>query len=90
MNGESKNARVLVIGEDPAATEAYAAELGAGGYEVRVARSFLEALVTGAPDPDLIVLCGLAVIAHPGHGAVPVMRVNDGVGPAAVVRQVHR
>ncbi|HYM51839.1 MAG TPA: hypothetical protein VET65_14875, partial [Candidatus Limnocylindrales bacterium] len=45
---------------------------------------------TGAPDPDLIVLCGLAVIAHPGHGAVPVMRVNDGVGPAAVVRQVHR
>jgi hypothetical protein len=40
-------------------------------------------------DPDVIVLCNLAVLAHPGQ-ATQVLRVTDGLTPAALVREVHR
>lgn len=90
MNADSAAACVLVIGDDPAVTAAVGAELRAGGYDVRLATALLETIASASPDPDLIVLCGLAVIAHPGQSAVPILRVPDGLEPAAVVEQVHR
>jgi DNA-binding NtrC family response regulator len=82
-------ARVLLIGDDATVTAAYGTELQLGGYEIRTATSQVEALAAHAADPDLIVLCGLAVMAHPGQGRVPVLRIWEGAAPAAVVRQVH-
>lgn len=90
MTSRSGVACVLVIGDDPTVTAAVGAELRAGGYDVRIATTLLETITLGLPDPDLIVLCSLAVIAHPGQSAVPVLRIHDGIDGAAVVEKVHR
>jgi hypothetical protein len=89
MHSETGTARVLLIADDPQLREDYARELTAGAYIVRQASCFTETLRSPMPEPDVIVLCNLAVMAHPGQSA-QVIRAGEGVSPAALVREVHR
>ncbi len=89
MNEETGPARVLLITDDARIGSAYALALEAHGYVVRQASSFVETLDSPMADPDVGVLCNLAVLAHPGQ-ARQVLRVTDGLTPAALVREVHR
>jgi hypothetical protein len=89
MIKETGTAHVLLIADDPQLGSAYALALEAHGYIVRQARSFVDTLASPMPDPDLVVLCNLAVLAHPGQAA-QILRVTDGVTPGALVREVHR
>ena len=82
-------ARVLLIADDPLLREQYARELEAHAYVVRQASSFIDTLLDPMADPDVIVLCNLAVLAHPGHAA-QVIRISEGFTPADVVLEVHR
>jgi ActR/RegA family two-component response regulator len=89
MHPEAGTARILLIADDRLVSERYARELEAHGYVVRQASSFVDTLVSPMPDPDAIVLCNLAVMAHPGQSA-HVIRISEGTAPAALVYEVHR
>lgn len=89
MNAENGTASVLLIADDAVVSEQYAAELKANGYVVRQAASYVDTLETPMPGLDVIVLCNLAVMAHPGQ-ATHVIRAGEGTAPAALVREVHR
>ncbi len=82
-------ARVLLIADDRDSGERYHNALAAGGYEVTQAESFVEVLGTPMPDPDVIVLCDLAMFAYPAQKA-QVFRVPAEMIPAALVVEVHR
>ena len=62
MNPLNGIARVLLIADDRESGERYRNALAGGGYEVFQAESFLGALGTPGLDPDVIVLCDLAVL----------------------------
>jgi|ERR1700737_832944 CheY-like chemotaxis protein len=81
-------ASVLLIADDPIAGGAYAHELEAGGYDVRQATSFVDALAT-MPEVDIIVLCDLAVFAYPAQAA-QVIRVPTTMTAQALVIEIHR
>jgi CheY-like chemotaxis protein len=89
LHNESEVARVLLIADDPLVRQQYAEELESSGYAVRQATSYADTLPRPMADPDVIVLCNLAVLAHPGQSG-HVVRIQDGTSPAAVVREVHR
>jgi DNA-binding NtrC family response regulator len=82
-------ARILLISDDRTMGESYQGALRAGGYHVTLAETFVEVLGTTMPDPDVVVLCGLAVYAYPGQTAL-VVRIPDKLNPDEVVTQVHR
>jgi DNA-binding NtrC family response regulator len=89
MNALNGAARVLLIADDPDQGERYRNALAAGGYEVTQAESFLEALDSAMPDPDVIVLHDLAIFAYPDQNA-QVLRIPAEMMPAALVVEVHR
>jgi DNA-binding NtrC family response regulator len=89
MNTLNGVAQVLVIADDRDTGERYRNALAAGGYDVTQAGSFVEVLGSSMPDPDVIVLCDLAVFAYPAQQA-QVFRVAPEMIPAALVAEVHR
>jgi DNA-binding response OmpR family regulator len=89
MNPLNGIARVLLIADDRATGERYRNALATGGYEVFQAESFVSALGTPGLDPDVVVLCGLAVFSYPAQTA-QVIRVSAEMTPAALVTEVHR
>lgn len=89
MNSLHGVARVLLIADDRETGTQYADALATGGYAVTQADSFVETLGTPEPDPDVIVLCDLAVFAYPAQQA-QVLRVPAEMTPAALVAEVHR
>ena len=82
-------ARVLLIADDHGTGDRYHDALLSGGYAVMQAESFVEALGTPMLDPDVIVLCDLAVFSYPSQTA-QVLRVPAEMTPAALVAEVHR
>ena len=82
-------ARVLLIADDREHGKSYHDALASGGYAVTQAESFVAALGMPIPDPDVIVLCELAVFAYPAQNA-QVLRVPAEMTPAALVAEVHR
>ncbi len=82
-------ARILLIADDPKLGQNYRGALEVAGYEVTQAESFVDVLGTTMPDPDVIVLCELAVFAYPGQAAL-VIRVSDRMTPDDLVTKVHR
>jgi len=82
-------ARVLLIADDRESGERYRNALVSGGYVVMQAQSFVEALGTPKLDPDVIVLCDLAVFSYPSQTA-QVLRVPPEMAPATLVAEVHR
>ena len=82
-------ARILLIADDVENGERYRDALAAGGYDVTQAVSFVEALDSAMSDPDVIVLCELAMFAYPAQRA-QVLRVPAEMTPAALVVEVHR
>ena len=80
--------RVLLIADDEHAGRHYRGALEAAGYHVTQTESFVNVLGKHMPDPDVIVLCDLAVLAYPGQEA-PVIRVHK-MTPDEVVIEVHR
>jgi DNA-binding NtrC family response regulator len=89
MNPLSGVARVLVIADDRDSGERYCEALAAGGYQVLQAESFVDSLESPMPDPDVIVLCDLAMFAYPAQNA-QVLRVPVEMTPAALIVEVHR
>ena len=89
MNSLNGVARVLLIADDREQGKRYHDALASGGYAVMQAESFVAALGTSPTDPDVIVLCDLAVFAYPAQTA-QVLRVPAGMTPAALVVEVHR
>ena len=89
MNSPDGVARVLLIADDPDGGLLYRDALAAGGYQVVQAESFLEAFDSSMIDPDVIVLCGLAMFAYPAQNA-QVLRIPAAMTPAALVVEVHR
>jgi DNA-binding response OmpR family regulator len=89
MNPLSGVARVLVIADDRDSGERYSEALAAGGYQVLQAESFVESLDSPMPDPDVIVLCDLAMFAYPAQNA-QVLRVPAEMTPPALIVEVHR
>jgi hypothetical protein len=89
MNSLNGVARVLLIADDRETGERYGNALTSGGYAVTQAESFVETLGTPVPDPDVIILCDLAVFAYPEQQA-QVLRVPAEMTPAALVAEVHR
>lgn len=89
MNPLNGVARVLLIADDPDQGERFRNALAAGGYEVTQAESFLEALDSAMPDPDVIVLHDLAIFAYPAQNA-QVLRIPAEMIPATLVVEVHR
>ena|ERR1700693_1042963 len=89
MNSLNGVARVLLIADDRETGERYGNALTSGGYAVTQAESFVETLETPVPDPDVIILCDLAVFAYPAQQA-QVLRVPAEMTPAALVAEVHR
>ena len=83
------SAQVLLISDDDNAGRHYRGALEAAGYDVTQTASFVEVLGTPVSNPDIIVLCELAVLAYPGQAA-PVLRIPDKMSPDEVVSQVHR
>jgi hypothetical protein len=82
-------AQVLLISDDPNTGRHYRGALEAAGYHVTQTASFIEVLGTPVANPDIIVLCELAVIAYPGQVA-PVLRIPEGMSPDELVGEVHR
>ena len=82
-------ARILLIADDVENGERYRDALAAGGYDVTQAVSFVEALDSAMSDPDVIVLCELAMFVYPAQQA-QVLRVPAEMTPAALVVEVHR
>ena|SRR5690349_12556029 len=89
MNFRSGVARILVIADDPESGECYRDALIAGGYQVLQAESFVDVLDSPMPDPDVIVLCELAIFAYPAQRD-QVFRIPTEMTPAALVVEVHR
>jgi DNA-binding response OmpR family regulator len=89
MNPLNGVASVLLIADDRDSGERYREALAAGGYQVLQANSFVEALESPMPDPDVIVLCDLALFAYPAQKA-QVLRAPAGMTPAALIAEVHR
>ena|ERR1700737_4624069 len=89
MNPLNGVARVLLIADDRETGERYRDALASGGYAVMQAETFVEVLGMPMPDPDVIVLCDLAVFAYPAQNA-QVLRVPAEMTPAALVTEVHR
>ena len=82
-------ARILLIADDPEGGLLYRDALAAGGYHVVLAESFVEAFDSSMRDPDVIVLCDLAMFAYPAQNA-QVLRIPTAMTPAALVVEVHR
>jgi len=89
MNPLNGVASVLVIADDRDSGERYRNALVAGGYQVLQAESFIEALDSPMTDPDVIVLCDLAIFAYPAQNA-QVLRAPAEMTPAALIAEVHR
>ena len=89
MNSLDGAARTLVIADDRELGERYRDVLASGGYVVMLSDSFVGALDTPDFDPDVIVLCDLAVFPYPAQTA-QVLRVPAGMTPAALVAEIHR
>ena len=89
MNSLNGAASVLLIADDRDSAAGYRDALAAGGYHVTEAASFVDVLGTAMPDPDVIVLCDLAVFAYPAQNA-QVLRVPAEMTPGALVAEVHR
>src|ERR1700682_986621 len=89
MNSLNSVARILLIADDREAGERYCHALASGGYSVIQADSFVETLGTTMLDPDMIVLCDLAVFSYPAQMAQG-LRVPAERTPAALVAEVHR
>ena len=89
MNPPNGVARILLIADDRDAGLLYREALAAGGYQVVQAQSFVEAFDSSMRDPDVIVLCGLAIFAYPAQNA-QVLRIPAAMTPAALVVEVHR
>ena len=89
MNPLNGIARVLLIADNRESGARYRDALASGGYEVFQAESFIGALGTPGLDPDVIVLCELAVFSYPAQTA-QVLRVPAEMTPAALVTEVHR
>ena len=81
-------ARILLIADDPTMGANYRGALEVAGYDVTQAESFVDVLGTAMPDPDMIVLCDLAVFAYPGQAAL-VLRVPTKMSPDELVAEVH-
>jgi len=81
--------RILLIADDPTLCQNYRGALQVAGYDVTQAESFVDVLGTAMPDPDVIVLCELAVFAYPGQAAL-VIRATDRMTPDDLVAEVHR
>ena len=89
MNSLNSVARILLIADDREAGERYRNALAASGYSVLQADSFVDTLGTATLDPDVIVLCDLAVFSYPAQMA-QVLRVPAEMTPSALVAEVHR
>ena len=89
MNSPNGVARILLIADDPDGGLPYRDALAAGGYQVMQAESFIEAFDSSMIDPDVIVLCGLAMFAYPAQNA-QVLRIPAAMTPAELVVEVHR
>ena len=89
MNPPNGVARILLIADDPDGGLPYRDALAAGGFQVIQAESFIEAFDSSMIDPDVIVLCGLAMFAYPAQNA-QVLRIPAAMTPAALVVEVHR
>ena len=89
MNPLNGIARVLLIADDRESGQRYRDALASGGYAVMQAESFVAVLGSPMSDPDVIVLCDLAVFAYPAQTA-QVLRVPAAMTPAALVAEVHR
>ena len=89
MNTTSSTARVLLIADDPSAGDPYRGALEVGGYDVEQAESFVDVRDSPMPDPDVVVLCDLAVFASPGPSAL-VVRIPYQMTPDELVTEVHR
>lgn len=89
VNTAARTARVLLIADDRSAGDPYRGALEVGGYDVQQAESFVDVLDTPMPDPDVVVLCDLAVFAYPGHSAL-VVRIPYQMTPDELVTEVHR
>jgi DNA-binding response OmpR family regulator len=89
MNPLNGVARVLLIADDREIGERYRNALESGGYSVLQADSFVDTLGTATLDPDVIVLCDLAVFSYPAQTA-RVLRAPAEMTPAALVAEVHR
>ena len=89
MNAQSGVARIVLIADDPDGALPYRNALADGGYEVLQAANFVEALESPMADPDVIVLCALAMFAYPAQNA-QVLRVPTEMTPAELIVEVHR
>ncbi len=89
MNPLNGVASVLLIADDRDNGERYREALASGGYEVRQAASFVEVLDSPMADPDVIVLCDLAMFAYPAQNA-QVLRAPAEMTPAELIVAVHR
>ena len=89
MTSLNSVAHVLLIADDRESGERYHDALVSGGFAVMQVKSFVEALGTPMLDPDVIVLCDLAVFSYPSQRA-QVLRVPAQMTPAALVAEVHR
>ncbi len=74
MNSPNGVARILLLADDREGGEPYRDALAVGGYAVQQAESYVEVLDTPMPDPDMILLCDLAIFAYPAQKA-QVLRV---------------
>lgn len=79
----------MLIADDRESGAHYRDALADGGYQVLQAESFVEALDSPMPDPDVIVLCDLAMFAYPSQKA-QVLRAPAEMTPSALVVEVHR
>lgn len=89
MNSQHSVARILLIADDRERGQRFRDALVSGGYAVTQADSFVETLGTPMTDPDIIVLCDLAVFSYPSQTA-HVLRVPAHMTPAALVAEIHR
>src|SRR5437588_12605534 len=89
MNPPNGVARILLIADDHDDGLLYRNALAAGGYHLVQAESFIEAFDSAMTDPDVIVLCDLAMFAYPAQNA-QVLRIPDEMPPAARAVHVHR
>jgi DNA-binding NtrC family response regulator len=89
MNPSHGVARIVLIADDPDDGQHYRDALAAGGYEVLQAESFVEVLDGPMADPDVIVLCDLAMFAYPAQKA-QVLRVPAEMTPQELIVEVHR
>jgi hypothetical protein len=89
MNSQDGAAHVLLIADDRETGAQYGDALATSGYAVTQAESFVQTLGTPGPDPDVIILCDLAVFAYPAQHA-HVLRVPAEMTPAELVAEVHR